>query len=183
MIFSLFRLLKLARIRHFRLIPVAIIKNIKQLIVIPLIVFSFFSLTTINSCKSSGDDPQPPELSEQEKVISILTAGTATWTPPSSSGVTLAGIDVTEEFFAGFTIRFTDNQLFTTSTTPVWLRQDTWQFKPGSSTVIIRGQDNKEITIESISDTQLKLTLEWNETTFGGRTSSLPGRYTFTLNK
>lgn len=137
------------------------------------------------ACKSKSDDPvPPPELTEQEKVVAILTSGTATWSPPTSSGITLSGIDVTEEFFQDFTIRFTGNQIFTTGTTPVWLRQDTWQFKTGSSTVIIRGQDNKEVTIESISETELRLTLDWDETTFeGGRTKSLPGRYSFTLLK
>lgn len=135
------------------------------------------------ACKSKKDDPVPPvELTEQEKVVAILTS--ATWTPPSSSGVTLAGIDVTEELFEGFSIRFTVNQIFTTGTTPVWLRQDTWQFKAGTSDIIIRGQDNKEVTIESISETELLLSLDWDETTFdGGKTKSLPGRYTFVLNK
>lgn len=146
------------------------------------LMFVALAVSTIG-CKSKSDDPQLPELSEQEKVVAILTSGTATWTPPTASGVTLAGIDVTEEFFSGFTIRFTGNQLFTTGSTPVWLRQDTWQFKPGTSNIIIRGQDNKEVTITSISETQLILTLDWTETTFGGRTNSLPGRYSFTLNK
>lgn len=146
------------------------------------LLFIALAVSTIG-CKSKNDDPQPPELSEQEKVVAILTSGTATWTPPTASGVTLAGIDVTEEFFSGFTIRFTGNQLFTTGSTPVWLRQDTWQFKPGTSNIIIRGQDNKEVTITSISETQLILTLDWTETTFGGRNNSLPGRYSFTLNK
>ncbi|MGE0587573.1 MAG: hypothetical protein AB7O48_03300 [Cyclobacteriaceae bacterium] len=150
----------------------------------PIYLFALITLAvTMLGCKSKNDDPQPPELSEQEKVIAILTSGTATWTPPASTGVTLAGIDVTEEFFSDFTIRFTGNQLFTTGTTPVWLRQDTWEFKQGTSNIIIRGQDNKEVTITNISETQLILTLDWTETTFGGRTNSLPGRYSFTLNK
>ncbi len=135
------------------------------------------------ACKSKkGDDPGP-QTTEQEKVLQILTGGTGTWSPPATNGITLEGTDVTEEFFSGFTIRFAGNQLFTTGTTPVWLRQDTWQFKSGSSTIFIRGQDDKEVTIESISETELKLTLEWTSTTFGGRTGSLPGRYSFTLRK
>ena len=136
-------------------------------------------------CKSKKDDPAPPpELSEQEKVTALLTGGTATWTPPISNGVSLAGIDVTEELFEGFSIRFTQNQLFTTGTTPVWLRTDTWQFKTGSSTIIIRGQDAKEVTIENISETELRISLDWDQTTFeGGRSTSLPGRYSFTLLK
>lgn len=139
-------------------------------------------LLALGACGSSGDDPLV-QTSEQEKVVGLLTGGTGTWSPPTTNGIMLDDFDVTEEFFSGFTIRFTGNQLFTTGTTPMWLRQDTWQFKSGSSTVIVRGQDNSEITIESISETQLQLTLQWAYTTFDGRTRSLPGRYTFILNK
>jgi len=137
----------------------------------------------LTTCKSKKDDPSPAEQSEQEKVTALLTGGAGTWAPASSGGITLEGIDVAEEFFSGFTIRFTATEIITTGTTPVWLRLDTWVFKQGSSTIIIRGQDSKEIAIESISETELRLTLEWNQTTFGGKTKSLPGRYQFVLNK
>lgn len=139
-------------------------------------------LLTLGACGSSGDDPLA-QTSEQEKVVGLLTNGTGTWSPSATNGIMLEDFDVTEEFFTGFTIRFTGNQLFTTGTTPMWLRQDTWQFKSGSSSVIVRGQDDNEVTIESISETQLKLTLQWAYTTFDGRRRSLPGRYTFILNK
>lgn len=149
------------------------------------LIFIWCLLASLEACKSKSSDPEP-ELTEQEKVTALLTGGTATWTPPAS-GITLAGIDVTAEYFQGFTIQFTATQLTTTGTTPVWLRLDTWQFKEGSSSIIIRGQDNKEVTIESISETELKLTLEWDQTTYappsGGRTKSLPGLYTFVMNK
>lgn len=144
----------------------------------------YFLLLVALGCKSKKEDPVPPELSEQEKVTALLTGGTGLWTPPVNNSITLAGVDVTEELFSGFSIRFTATQLFTTGTTPVWLRTDTWQFKPGSSTVIIRGQDGKEVTIEEINEAQLKLILDWDQTTFeGGRTNSLPGRYEFIFNK
>jgi len=137
----------------------------------------------LTTCKNKKDDPTPAEKSEQEKVTALLTAGAGTWAPASSNGITLEGIDVAEEFFNGFTIRFTATEIITTGTTPVWLRLDTWVFKQGSSTVIIRGQDSKEVAIESISETELRLTLEWDQTTFGGRVKSLPGRYQFVLSK
>jgi len=141
------------------------------------------ALCGIIGCKSKKNDDPLPQTSDQEKVVELLTGGSGTWTPPLTNGITLEGLDVTEEFFKDFTIRFAANQLFTTGTTPIWLRQDTWQFKPGSSTIMLRGQDDKEITIENISETELRLTLEWTSTTFGGRQNSLPGRYTFTLRK
>lgn len=141
------------------------------------------SIMVLTGCKgSSGDDPIP-QTSEQEKVTAILTSGTGTWSPSANNAILVEGIDVTEEFFSDFTIRFTTNQLFTTGTTPVWLRQDTWHFQSESSTIMIRGQDNKEVTIENISESELRISLDWAHTTFGGRTRSLPGRYTFVLNK
>jgi hypothetical protein len=138
----------------------------------------------LQGCKSSSDDPAPEQTSEQEEVTALLTGGTGTWVPAATSNsVTVAGFDVTEEFFSDFTIRFSNNQLFTTGTTPVWLRQDTWQFKSGVADILIRGQDSREVKIENISETELKLTLNWPLTTFGGRSRSLPGTYVFTLKK
>lgn len=132
---------------------------------------------------SGGKDPEPAPT-EQEKVTQMLTAEGGTWTPQPSSGVTVDGVDVTAELFAGFTITFQEKTFTTTGTSPVWLRQDTWVFKPESSNVIVRGQDSKEITITEISDTQLKLTLEWTQTTTeGGRQGSLKGKHEFVLTK
>jgi len=149
------------------------------------LIFLCLAIVSFQGCKSNSDDPIPePQTSEQEKVIAILTGGTGTWLPAAASNsVTVAGFDVTEEFFSDFTIRFSGTQLFTTGTTPVWLRNDTWQFKSGTANIIIRGQDSREVTIENISETELKLSLKWPLTTFGGRSKSLPGNYVFTLKK
>lgn len=130
-----------------------------------------------------GSDPAPVPT-ESEKVTQILTASGGTWTPAASSGVTVDGVDVTEDLFSGFSITFHENTFTTTGTTPVWLREDTWRFKDETAKVIIRGQDDKEITITDISPSQLKLTLEWSETTTsGGRQHSLKGKHEFLLNK
>lgn len=148
-----------------------------------LSLFIFFSLTFLSGCK----DPEPvpePEPTEQERVTSLLTAGTGTWVPKSGGGITTQGVDVTADLFKDFTIRFTSTQIFTTGTTPVWLRQDTWKFKSGTAGIIIRGQDNQEITIKNISETELALTLVWDQTTYeGGRKKSLQGEYQFVLSK
>ncbi|HYC85989.1 MAG TPA: hypothetical protein VEB86_12245 [Chryseosolibacter sp.] len=132
-----------------------------------------------------GDDPKPPEPTQKEIVTEKLVAGGSSWSASTSgAGITVDGVDVTNEFFDGFTIKFTGTTLTTTGTTPVWLRTDTWTFKDDNATAIIRGQDNKEVAITSISDTELKLTLQWDQTTYeGGRTRSIPGTYVFTLKK
>jgi hypothetical protein len=145
-----------------------------------VVVFIFFSFVFLSGCKDPVVEP-----TEQERVTALLTGGTGTWVPKGGGGITTQGIDVTADLFKDFTIRFTATQLFTTGTTPVWLRQDTWKFKDASAADgIIRGQDDQEITIKNISATELALILVWNETTFeGGRKKSLQGEYEFVLSK
>ena len=151
-------------------------------------LMSLFALaTTIVSfvaCGGGGSDPEPViEETQKEKVTKLLQASGSSWTP-SSTGITVDNADASQ-LFEGFTIKFGDGTLTTTGTTPVWLRSDTWTFKNDDANVIIRGQDNKEISIESVSDTQLKLSLQWDQYTYedGGRKKSIPGNYVFTLTK
>jgi hypothetical protein len=135
------------------------------------------------ACGGGGSDPKPAAKTEVEKATELLTAGTTSWTA-SSSGITVGGTDVTADLFKDFSIKFGASTFTTTGTTPVWLRTDTWHFKDETAKVIIRGQDSKEITVTSISDTQLKLSLTWDQTTYeGGRIRSIPGTYVFTLTK
>ena len=144
-----------------------------------VVVFILFSLFFLEGCKDPAIEP-----TEQERVTALLTGGTGKWVPKGGGSITTQGIDVTADLFKDFTIRFTTNQIFTTGTTPVWLRQDTWKFKGTAADVIIRGQDDQEIMIQNISATELVLTVVWNETTFeGGRKRSLQGEYEFVLSK
>jgi hypothetical protein len=133
----------------------------------------------LSSCKHES------KPSEQQRVTTLLTQGTGSWKPSSTAGVTVDGLDVTADMFKDFTITFGDGTLTTTGTTPVWLRQDTWHFKEGSTTVIIRGQDSKEVTIKDVSATELQLSLDWDQTTYadGGRLKSIPGTFVFTMSK
>lgn len=128
-----------------------------------------------------GDDPNPTEI---EKVTELLTAGSGTWSPPANGGITVDGIDVTEELFPEFSITFSDGTFTTTGNSPVWLRQDSWMFKDNTAKIIVRGQDQREVSITEISENQLRLTLEWPaSTTSGGRAGSLKGKHEFLLNK
>jgi hypothetical protein len=147
-----------------------------------LSIVLLITIVTFSSCKR--DDPKP-QLTESEKTTEILTSGSGTWTPASTAGVTVDGLDVTADLFPGFTIAFTADKIITTGTTPVWLRQDTWHFKDENARIIVRGQDNKEIVIEEISDNELQLSLEWDQTTYaeGGKSKSIPGTFVFTLSK
>jgi hypothetical protein len=137
-------------------------------------------LIILPCCKK--DDAKP---SQEQRVTSMLIKGTGKWTPSPSAGVTVEGLDVTEDLFKDFTISFTADKLLTTGTTPVFLREDTWRFKDNTATVILRGQDDKEILIEAISENELQLSLEWDRTTYeeGGRVRSIPGTVVFTMSK
>jgi hypothetical protein len=136
--------------------------------------------SVLSGCK---DDPKPKQT-EAQRATQILTSNGGTWSPAASNAITVGGIDVTQDLFAGFSITFSENTFTTTGTTPVWLREDTWHFKDATANVIIRGQDGKEITITEISDDLLKLSLTWDQTTYeGGRENSLAGTYEFVLHK
>jgi hypothetical protein len=151
--------------------------NIKILRIVS--VLAVISIALMTSCKSDE-----PTLTAEQRVTKILTDNGGTWSLPSVAGVTVDGLDVTQDLFKGFSITFGDGTLTTTGTSPVWLRSDTWSFKDESATVIIRGQDSKEITISEITADQLILTLEWDQNTFeGGRSKSIKGTYQFALQK
>lgn len=137
---------------------------------------------TVILAACGGSDPEPPPT-EAEKVTEILLSGDAKWTPPPTAGVTVDGTDVTNDLFAGFSITFQDGTYTTTGTSPVWPAQDTWRFKDETAKVIIRGADEKEVTITEITSSQVKLTLDWpTTTTSSGRQHSLKGLHVFTLN-
>ncbi len=143
------------------------------------LVAALAGLAFLNSCKSDE-----PTLSDEQRVTKILTDNGGKWNLPAVAGVTVDGLDVTQDLFKDFSITFGEGTLTTTGTTPVWLRQDTWSFKDQSAKIIVRGQDNKEITISEITDNQLVLTLEWEYQTFeGGRAKSIKGTHQFTMEK
>jgi hypothetical protein len=149
-----------------------------------LLTLSIVAINFMGCGPDPGPDPVEPEPTLKEQRTTLLKAGGASWTP-SSSGIKVDGVDVTADLFDGFTIKFEGSTLTTTGTTPVWERTDTWSFKDDNANVIIRGSDGKEVTISSISASELKLTLEWDQYTYeeGGRQKSIPGTYEFTLNK
>ena len=149
---------------------------------ITLVCLCLFALLT--QCKEDG--PGEPPKTEAELRAEIMAGGT--WTPASSSPVTVNGLAV-PELFTDFTITFTNTgtggNYTTTGTTPVWPRSGTWTFA-GEDGLIFKREDNLEITIVEITETGLKLSLEWPETTYGersGRSKSLVGTTVFTLSK
>ena len=156
------------------------------LIKISLLTSLVLVVCGISGC--GGDSPKPVEPTELEKYTTLLTAGK--WSPSATTNwVVVNGVDVSE-LFKDFTITFTATGYTTTGTTPVWPRTDTWKFKTeasvkaGVANIVIRNSDGSEVTIESLDDKTMKLSMLWNkETTEGGRTTSVIGKHEFTFSK
>jgi hypothetical protein len=124
------------------------------------------------------------DLTKQQKVTRLLTKSGGKWQPSvATNAITLEGTDVQEDLFPDFEITFTKTQILTPGTSPVWPASDSWTFKDKNADVIIRASDGREITIVSVSSTELIIQIEWDQTTYGGRVASLPGVYQFTLNR
>ena len=137
------------------------------------------AFTTLTACKDDPEPPPPPEPTEAEKVTAILTGGTGRW---ALASVVVEGENAAE-LFRDFSITFTSTGYTTTGTTPVWKRSGTWTFTDATATKFKR-DDNVEVTIESISETQLKLTLiQAQQVTEGGRSTALRGKHEFVMNK
>lgn len=151
---------------------------------------SCFVLLSIALWSCGGSEP-----TKQEKVTKLLIQKGGTWKPSAASNaITLDGAnDVKDELFPGMEMQFSKGVITTsgdhpywdqiTGDNPIWPASDTWTFKDKKADVLIRGSDGREITIVSVSSKELVIEIEWSETTYGGRTVSLPGLYQFTLTK
>jgi hypothetical protein len=137
-----------------------------------LFTAAIMSLLLVTSCKKS-DDPQP----ETDRVTGLLKANT--WKIQS---VTVNSTDQTD-LFTGLTLSFTDINYTTTKGSVVWPANGTWTFTDDTAKKILRS-DDIEVTIMEITDTSLKLSLNWDTGTFGpGRTSSIAGNHVFSFVK
>ncbi len=145
-----------------------------------------FTFALLTNCKDDG--PGEPPKTEAELRAEIMAGGTGKWTPTSGNPVTVNDLAV-PELFTDFTITFTSTgtggSYTTTGTTPVWPRSGTWTFADEEGLTFTR-DDGMEITIVEITETGLKLSLEWTETTYEdptARAQSLAGTTVFTLSK
>jgi len=133
----------------------------------------FIVLLLLGSCSKKDN----PVLSVEEVVAQKLEL--TTW---KLGNVQVDGVD-RSSLFNGFTIKFNSTNYTTTGTTTVWARSGTWQFNANSNALKFTRNDSIVVTIESITDSSLVLSLMWNESTFGGRINSVAGKHIFTLTK
>ena len=130
----------------------------------------FGLLAMVIACDNQ-DDP-----TAQETQLKKLVA--KTWNVQS---VKVDGVDHTE-LFQNMTLTIAKSSFTSTYGGTVWPAAGTWEFADQRGTLMNRG-DNLSVTIVDVSHTELKLSLQWSETTFGpGRISSIGGLHEFTFN-
>jgi len=139
---------------------------------LPIIIL--LSIILISGCsKDDGGDPSP--LDEQ---LALLENESQSWVSAGGS-IVKDGFDVSDQF-AGFKLTITAFDYTTeNSLSGVWADQGSWTFKDDQITTLERN-DGVIITIQSISSSQLVLSFTDPNGT-GGRYSSIPGDYVFTL--
>jgi hypothetical protein len=144
------------------------------------------SLLLVFALLSCGSD----EPTKQEKVTKLLTQNGGRWEASGgANSITMDGEIVPDDFFpSGFSITFTKKTFTTTGNSPIWAASnspasDSWFFKDKDAEVLIRTSDDREITIVSISSSELILQMEWDQRTDNGRVKSLPGTYQFVMGK
>lgn len=96
--------------------------------------------------------------------------------------VTVDGVNQSD-LFNGFTLTFASGVYTSGNGDPVWPAAGNWIFSNRTGRTITR-EDGIEITINSISQANLTLTLQWDQTSLGGgRISSIRGNHVFELHR
>jgi PBP1b-binding outer membrane lipoprotein LpoB len=117
------------------------------------------------------------EPSVSEKVEGMLVS--VTWNKPV---VTIDGIDQSN-LYQDFTITFTKTNYSTSGGSPLWPTSGTWKFTDETAKAI-RLDENKEVQINEITETNLELAIQNDNTTFkSGRINSVKGINKFRLIK
>ena len=146
----------------------------KTLIKILLIVPVLSGILLLSHCGGSkSSDPAP--VTEPQRVTSLMKTGT--WKVQSVS------VDGTDQsaLFKNFTLSFTDAGFATVNGSAVWPASGTWKFVSDQATSFTR-DDGLVVTIQTVSSTQLIISLVWTKTTLGpGRIESVKGTTVFSL--
>lgn len=137
-----------------------------------LTALALVATVTLNSCKKD-DDPSPTERN-----LDLLTAHG--W---DLTRVTVNGVDKTA-LFEGLTLQWNEDNTFTTSHGGVmWPVNGTWSFTDGTGQelfVSLSDLEDAQVTVETLTETSLVISLHWDETTIGqGRGKSVEGDHVF----
>lgn len=114
-----------------------------------------------------GNDPDPKD--------NVLKQLTGSW---HISRVTVDGMDHTD-LFDDFNLVIGTRQFSATNGEPVWPASGTWSFADDQANTFTR-DDGIVVTIGSVSNARLSLSLMWTKTTIGaGRARSVSGAHVF----
>lgn len=143
----------------------------RNLICVLLSAFALSATLTVTSCKD--DDPSATETN-----LNRLTVHH--W---NLIKVTVDGVDKTS-LFSGLTLQWNkDNTFVATNGGVMWPSTGTWSFTDDSAQTLFVSLSNNadaEVTIETLNDTNLIISLHWDETTLGqGRVKSVKGDHFF----
>ncbi len=152
-------------------------KNIHiQKIIKPFIFSSFLAFSLLFS--SCGEDPSDPQPTIQEQTRLILVSS-----PWKMTKVTVDGFDQTN-VYKDLVLTFLNTEYTAVNGKGVWPATGFWNFDNTEATAIVRS-DGVRVEIQNISESSLRLSLDWDETTFitTGRTLSLEGQHVFEFGK
>lgn len=137
-------------------------------------VFLVFALL-LSSC---SEEPSVPQLTQQEQTRLILVSS-----PWKMTKVTVDGFDQTN-VYRDLVLTFLNTQYSSVNGKGVWPESGFWNFDNTEATAFLRS-DGVRVEIQSITESSLRLSLDWDETTFitTGRTKSLEGQHIFEFGK
>ncbi len=125
-------------------------------------------ILNVVSCKETGTNTK-------DTVSALLRSGK--W---KLNNATVDGVNK-NDLFTGFEITFSAGSYTSSNGDPVWASTDTWVFTDDNATAFTRN-DAIVVTIQSLTESNLKLALTWNKTTLGGgRNNSINGNHVFEL--
>lgn len=144
----------------------------RNLIYVLLSVFALSATMTISSCKKD-DDPGATEIN-----LNRLTAHN--W---NLVKVTVDGVDKTS-LFSDLALQWSKANTFSAVNGGVmWPSTGTWSFTDDSGKTLFVSLNNigdVEVTIETLNNTSLVISLFWDKTTLGeGRVRSIEGAHVF----
>lgn len=139
----------------------------------------FISILTLGTfiVSSCGGDHNEPD---EENIFMNKLAQTWTLT---SGHVTVDGVDVTTDF-AGLTITFDANKHYTTAhgVPPIWPAAGSFTLqKTTDNAYDLLRDDGLRISIQALTDRSITFTFQY--TYAGGRTTSVSGKYQFSMNR
>ncbi|WP_373493346.1 hypothetical protein [Aquiflexum sp.] len=127
---------------------------------------------------SCGEDPSDPPQTQQE--ITRLIMVNSPW---KMTKVTVDGFDQTN-VYRDLVLTFLNTQYTSVNGKGVWPETGFWSFDNTEATAFLRS-DGLRVEIQNITETSLRLSLDWDETTYitTGRTLSLEGQHVFEFGK